>query len=378
MNIVVIKIRKADHFPPVLSLVNALLDLGHSVTLITNEATSLPSSLLRRERLATIELGECSSKKQAIEQLVIAPNIIHRYYKDHKNEIDCVWTVTDTSARMAGIQTLEFPYVMQLNELVEYVPLFRMDASRLHSRQTVEMARHASCVVVPEYNRAYIQQAWWDLPQKPIVLPNKPYPDDKDIIAALPSDVEAQIKSDDRKKLLYQGIFSSDRSLNSYAQAVAALGDDYALYVMGKPIDDAGKLWDTHLSEITNNYVNIGFIPAPNHLSVTPYGFIGLLPYKPSKFAHYSILNALYCAPNKIWEYSRYGLPMIGSDVPGLTYTFNSNGIGITTNDNPSEIIDAVRAIECDYDNYKTRSSNYYYSIDVKAIIGTIIDEATK
>lgn len=49
--------------------------------------------------------------------------------------------------------------------------------SRLHYRNIENLARRASRVVVPEYNRAHIQQAYWNLPRLPKVLPNKPYPD---------------------------------------------------------------------------------------------------------------------------------------------------------------------------------------------------------
>ena len=35
----------------------------------------------------------------------------------------------------------------------------------------------------------------------------------------------------------------------------------------------------------------------------------------------FTILNALYCAPNKIYEYAGCNIPMIGTDVLGLKRT---------------------------------------------------------
>ena len=53
----------------------------------------------------------------------------------------------------------------------------------------------------------------------------------------------------------------------------------------------------------------------------------------------------------KIYEYAACGLPMIGSDVPGLTYPFSTNDIGYICKDKKvEEIINIVRTIECRYD----------------------------
>lgn len=377
MNIVVIRVFELEQFPPAISLTQALLDLGHRVTLIASGVSKLPDAILKCDRLSTLELGVRGSRLRNLKHLVDDRKIIRDYLHAHRDTIDCVWTTTDISARTVGDTLLDFRYVMQLSELVEYVPLLKSSDSKLHYQNIVKLARKANCVVVPEYNRAHIQQAWWGLDETPFVLPNKPYPDGGTGVGMIPTALRSTLESDNRKKLLYQGVFTADRSLEEYARAVELLGDDYALYIMGKAIDN-GVDWDGKLSSITDRVVNLGFVPAPSHLDVTPYGHIGLLPYKPAKFSHYSILNALYCAPNKIWEYSRFGLPMIGSDVPGLTYAFHNGGMGITTKGSPEEIADAVRAIDADYDGYSARSRAYYDSLDVKEIVSKILQEAVR
>ena len=49
---------------------------------------------------------------------------------------------------------------------------------------------------------------------------------------------------------------------------------------------------------------------------------IGVLSYFPRSGSIGRTLNPLYCAPNKIFEYSKYGIPMISNDVPALRYSY--------------------------------------------------------
>ena len=377
MNIVVIREFELIRFPPAINLVNALLDLGHTVTLMAHGVDNLPKALLDRDGLITICFDKRGSRFHNLVHMFNDRRVIRDYLRSHKGEIDLVWTTTDISAREAGDELLNFKYVLQLSELVEYVPLIKSSTSRLHDDGVIELARQASRVVVPEYNRAHIQQAYWSLPETPKVLPNKPYPDTAVDSAELTSDLKNIFEAEHRKILLYQGVFTADRDLKNYAEAVNILGDDYVLGIMGKPLE-AGVDRYHDLRGITDRVLDLGFVAAPNHLAVTPYGHIGLLPYKAANFSHYSVLNALYCAPNKIWEYSRFGLPMIGSDVPGLASAFKDGDMGFTVDGTPESIAAAVRSIDADYERYSANSREYYKSVDVKQIVSEIIDEAMR
>lgn len=51
---------------------------------------------------------------------------------------------------------------------------------------------------------------------------------------------------------------------------------------------------------------------------------IGVMSYSPHQKTHAGVVNALYCAPNKIFEYGKYGKPMIANDVPALKYILKS------------------------------------------------------
>lgn len=60
------------------------------------------------------------------------------------------------------------------------------------------------------------------------------------------------------------------------------------------------------------------YITAPYHLEVTSHAFIGILIYAPVYGTFTSPLNSIYCAPNKLYEFSHFGIPMIGNNIPGL------------------------------------------------------------
>lgn len=265
---------------------------------------------------------------------------------------------------------------MQLMELVDGVPAFsRRESLPFRSKLLVMQARAAFRVVVPEYNRSFIQQALWRIPSRPIVLPNKPIVgiDDSSVIDDKYLGVLERFKTESRKIILYQGVFSIDRNFLAIMDAVDQLGDEYALYLMGVRDDENGARIRAQ-AEGHKGVVPIPFVHSPQHLAFTRFGRIGLLPYRPG-YGRESPLNALYCAPNKLWEYSRYGLPMLGSDVPGLTTLFASEGIGKTVDiDDADAIAVTIRSIEKDYEGYSSRSSAYFNSIDVVEIVRRILE----
>lgn len=371
MKILVVSVDNIDKYPPVLSLCEILVRLGHDITVLSRHCEGLPEELKSNSNLKTVDLGTRPVGRARVIDDMVVNSRVKRFCREHALSFDIVWTTTDYSARACGKTLFGTRHVMQLMELAKYVPLFSRRDMPFHSSIVPELARRAYRVVVPEYNRAFIQQAWWKLERTPAVLPNKSVLNRSIDSADLGSDIQRQFESEDRRILLYQGVFTTDRDFSQIVSAMDTLGNDYALYLMG--VKDADRARLESLCSGHSNVVLIPFIPAPRHLAYTKYGHIGLLPYKPS-YGRASPLNALYCAPNKVWEYSRFGLPMIGSDVPGLTSLFNREGVGVTCDiDNPSAFIDAVQKIDSDYDAYSQRSSMYFESVDTAAIVQQIL-----
>lgn len=379
MNILVATEDNLDQYPPVATLTQALLELGHKVTLICCHGDLASDIILNNSRCCLVDLG--SRPNGSLSSLKfdrLFRKKINELIRNSEPKFDLIWTCSVFTARDAGpvLLTGGHRHVMQLMELIEDLPAITHRYSvPFKSRLAIKMARSAYRVVVPEYNRSFIQQAWWKIPKRPAVLPNKPIVR-SDLLPAVDerySSLFRIFENEKRKIILYQGGFADDRGFRGPIEAVEKLGNDYVLYLMGVRDDLDGDRIRLEAKD-HSQVVLIPFVPAPQHLAFTHFGYIGLMPYRPSYETGLSPLNALYCAPNKLWEYARFSLPMIGSDVPGLTSIFESKGIGKTVDiDNADAIISAIRYIESDYKSFSERSRLFFDSVDVLKTVQEII-----
>ena len=72
----------------------------------------------------------------------------------------------------------------------------------------------------------------------------------------------------------------------------------------------------------------------------------------------------MYCAPNKIWEYSGFSIPMLANDVPGLKYTVEMYKAGLCVNTNDeNEIRNAILQISSKYDEFSYNAERLYERI---------------
>lgn len=150
--------------------------------------------------------------------------------------------------------------------------------------------------------------------------------------------------------------------------AVNDLGDEYAFVIIS-----SGK---NIYENISSNYYFLPFIAPPYHLEVTSNAYIGVLSYVPSN-NEYSKLNSLYCAPNKIYEYSMFGVPMIGNDIPGLSHVLETNGCGVCFE--KFEVLDikkAIKEVENNYESLAQKAKEFYGKTDIELKIKEIMDSA--
>lgn len=354
-------------FPPVRNALMALLRNGHSVTLITKDATDSLDIIHRNFDKILLE----SSRKK----FVVYDFFSHYRQRTHLRRIvkkamathDILWTTTDTTVRELGDLVLEYRHVMQILELIKCLPLFPYQS--FINFDIKKYAQAAWKVVVPEYNRAHIQKVWWNLDKLPVVLPNKTYlPKTYDELSNDIMPIVNEMKLEERMVVLYQGVFEDDRNLEPYAEAISHLDEEFCLYIMGKDNDIRERL--------CRRFPKIKYIPfiiPPNHLYVTRFAKIGLLSYRPVKIFHYSELNALFCAPNKIYEYAAFSLPMIGSDVPGLAFPFKYYNIGCVCNEEVKDICETLKIISKNYEFYKNNCLKFYSDVNIDKVVNDII-----
>ena len=89
----------------------------------------------------------------------------------------------------------------------------------------------------------------------------------------------------------------------------------------------------------------------------------------------FSELNALYCAPNKIFEYAGYGIPMIGSYVPGLLMPFERYRIGYCCeHEDVAAVLHNIELIENSYDEMSQNCKMFYNATNNEATVKQILE----
>lgn len=380
MNILVVHVADIGTCPPVRNIVTILAELGHTVTVLTRNRYNI--ELKDKERIRIILLPE--NKYHGVFRIfnyTTRIRVLRRIFDQEMKNHDILWTTSDSTVRELKGRVLKYKHIMQLMELAEDIPQIMTPSLELfHIKippiglfpiHMKKYAQKAYKVVVPEYNRAHIQKVWWDLKDTPIVLPNKPVEDviDEKSIPDEAKEIIDGIKKETRKIILYQGVFSRDRNFEMYAEALKPFSNQYCFCLLGRDNDYRKKICK-QFPEVRY----LGFLPPPYHLLITSLADIALLPYVPMKCDHLSVLNALYCAPNKIYEYAKYGIPMIGNDVPGLQLPFDKYGIGCIYHGSGAEEMRAILdKLDADYQRISESCHKFYDDTDLYRIVEDII-----
>jgi len=245
------------------------------------------------------------------------------------------------------------PFVLQLHELYDTNPVY------LHLLGP--LARRAVSVVVPESNRADIVRCWYQLDRAPFVIPNKPWyhPRTRCLAVHAPGAKSVLDALAGRKIVLYQGDIGPLRDIRPIAKAVGNMGSRWAFLAMGR--DRHGFV--PAIRAQAPNTIHIGHLGAPTHLEITSHAHIGVAVYG------FDMLNAVFCAPNKIWEYSGFGIPILCQDLPGLRSTVGAAQAGLCLDTtNPAQVERAIEAIDDAYPTLSANAARFFESVDIEGL----------
>ena len=229
------------------------------------------------------------------------------------------------------------------------------------------MSKKAEAVVACEETRAYLMRYWFGLKKLPYIMPNKPYELGVGRYAE-PSCVQTrnaigQIKG--KKFIIFQGIYQKLEYMKALAEALATMNSDYYFILMGFDLNKTNA--HEELRKIYDKVIEVPSLPAPLHLEVTSHAHIGLVFYDDCT------LNQAFCAPNKIFEYSGFGIPMLANKIPGLEHTVGRYGAGKCVEFCTEELICAIQDLDANYSAYSQNAIRLYESVDNKRVIETII-----
>lgn len=342
--------------PPIMTMLKCLLENNaYQVNFISTQSSGIEHSNLKEYIYPQVHNV---SKFKKLLNYIRYRGFVKKTLNTHLDEEDIIWLGSlDTALACKGLNFFATnQYILHLHELYD------THQNKLNSIKPI--AQNAKHVVVPEINRAGILQVWLGLKERPIVLPNKPYDHPRLRNIAPTNAITQQIITTyytGKPIILYQGHIGGDRNLMPLAQAMKHL-PDYEFWLLGT---DHG--YADQLVAVADNIKYLGSVPAPYHLEITSYASIGIMSYDPIN------LNNLYCAPNKVWEYSGFGIPFLANDSLSLL-SLVSIKIGKISTWKESDIVGVVENIMFEYLIYSENSNLFYESFNLLNIINKVMD----
>jgi glycosyltransferase involved in cell wall biosynthesis len=342
--------RNLSSLPPLLSLIEIIskhYDVSVSVSIKENEyVTYFPNVKFInycKMRIATNKVDKIINK---LKKYLLFYRFIKKYIQSEKPDI--IWIGSaEACILLKPIEKylVTKRYIINIYELYDRKPKVLKKISFL--------AQNAQKVLVPEYNRANILRLWLGLKETPVVIPNKSILHPRRKKLPIPHNIEEKISG--KKIILYQGHITSDRNIDVLCETVHDLSE-FILVLMGDGDDYLNKL-----KKIYPYVIFIDFIKPPRHLAITSWAYIGIVTYE-----FYS-LNTIYCAPNKIWEYSGFGIPIIANDIPGLKFTVDISKSGLCINMKDKEQIkNSILFIDENYNYFSENSLSMFEKEDIE------------
>lgn len=346
MNITLITSERLQDFPPVITLLKALERLGHTVTFITPYQDSLfasqkldgakhlyvseaPDSRLTRYYSKRIQASLAFHTERLLRRRCLR-SIPQRFSRELQNS-DVVWILHENTMLFGGkgfVDGLK-NYLYTMYELC----IKNGNVSEIYDYS----ARKALLTAVPEYCRAHIAKAFYSLAQMPAVIPNKPleHPRQKNLPISDPTIAEkvARIEASSKKIVMYMGILSDERPLEPIIEAVNST-EDYVLAVLGGRTPYLDRLEQ----KMGGRFAYLGEVKPPHHLEIASHADVAYISY----VARNGSINAVFCAPNKVYEFAGFGIPMLCNDNPGLKFTVEYYGMGVCAPDLTVESVQAA------------------------------------
>lgn len=350
--------RECTFLPPFMTILDSLKE-EYSLKVISRETNDTLSYLHKLYAGSDVTFLSSPKDEGASSLRTRVKNKFRRFlhipsqsYKEslrllQETKYDLLWVIHENTA-------FEFKDVLKGKKYL--LSIYELNDHRRDFLEVIKpVMQKALDVIVPEYNRACILRVWQDLNKTPIVIPNKPlhHPHNRNI----PNSYSAQLEG--KKIILYQGYINRDRNLNKVCEAVKDM-PDYSIVLMGKGDE-------SYIQELKSNYpqiIHISFIAPPEHLYVTSWAHLAIVKYD------FGYLNAIFCAPNKTWEYTGFGIPVLCHEIPGLLYSIGRYKAGVCTNMDDTECIKAaIEEIDQHYDEYSKNALFYYNSFNIKEAI---------
>ncbi len=353
-----------QYYPPCLAQILYLNDLGADLVVYHGNNSEYVTKILEDRNIEHHKM-ECDiDSKNRFESILnfykyikTVNKLVKKFPRDY-----FIWFGNCESAIAVKKKNLyNRRYILSVLELY--------DKGTIYDKGLKKIIYNAEAVICCEKHRAAIMRCYYEKVNVPIyVIPNKPYDNGENVpnIETLPTDIIHKIeKIKNSKVVLYQGIVTRDRPLEKIAQALNLINSkNYIFVVMGKASDSIQK----ELVSLYENTLFMGYVPSPQHLCVTQFASVGIANYD------YSCLNNLFCAPNKIYEYAEFGIPMLASLNIGLTETVGECGAAECVDfSSVEDIAIGLKKLLNNTDEYSKNARAFYEKTNNKEVVAKIL-----
>jgi len=365
----VIYIVKTDlhYYPPCMMQIRYLKKCGVRVEVWFASSNESALTILDKEQIPYVCLGESSRVNSLIGKLKnwmeFRRNVNRQLNNISQSEREntLLWVGTAESAIPLYGVLQHYHYNLTMLELLDG------DKNKFKRTTFGKLAKKAEAIVACEVTRAYIMKYWFGLKKLPYVMPNKPYElgTTKNAEPSCDKTKQAIDVIRGKKFIIFQGIFQKVDYMKALATALSQMDSDYYIVLMGFDLYKTNAY--EKLKKIYERVIELSSLPAPLHLEVTSHAQIGLVFY--DDFS----LNQAFCAPNKIYEYSGFGIPMIANKIPGLENTVGKFNAGKCVEFESKQLMKAIKEIDDNYEQYSANSLSLYNAVDNESTINDII-----
>ena len=350
--------------PPCVTEACQLVDMGCEVVMVTSGCDETTAAILGRKGIPVELLPVIKSRNvvwQKARNLLMYERRWPEIKKKYWNDNTVLWIGTEQAA------IKQWRYVKGLRpNIVNALEFYEED---WYQEGMKALLPDIDILTGCEPHRIDYMVDWWKLSKRPHLLRNKPYahPRTKNMKGTTVQTRQAIAAMEGKKTLVYQGGIVGDRDLSVLANILAHADSDLWLVLSG-PADEGAV---DRLKSIYGRTIYLGNIPAPLHLEITSHAHICIAFYKDN------CINNRYCAPNKIYEYAGFGIPMLCNNIPGLTTTVGEAQAGICVDfADSAAVLEAIAAMDSRYDEYCRRSSAFYDATDNTNAMEAIVEEA--
>lgn len=337
-------VRDLAVLPPAVNAINYLSN-SNCVTVFsyfgnTNQFTARTNSLfLSKARYPKSFFRRASAK-------IYTWVVFYIYLLKNAKKIDFIWLVV-----------WDFPLIIPILKLAGFKgkTIFQMNELNFNQFRFVKKVDH---VIIPDENRAWITYFLARLKEKPSVLPNIPYLPDSLLTSGKTELSSIKETFPNSKIILYQGTIDYQRRcLKEIFLAIFNLPPEVILVIMPGNYTDKTVLnqikTDLKILNLEERVFIIKSVRAPEHLLSVSQADIGIGLYRPIS------LNQIYAAPNRLYEFTMFGIPQILPHFPYFKTLENKYTFGINTVDPESvaEITESIRLL-LNEENYKTGKEN--------------------